>query len=257
MGNEAANQLYNAQTGLLTGLSSFLGGQIGQPGPVYAGDLAPPPSALQQTSFDLAQRFATQPNAADPALARLLAGETGFVPGQGETEAFFQSNVAKPLARGFDTALNQIDQRLAMRGLGDSGVRARAFTDANRSYADSLERGRSEYAYKDRAAYLQSRESALDRMSGAIAQSLGLDLSKIAVAGGAGDVQREIQGQQAQDAFRRFLEAQPIYNPAMQLVGGPIQQPASIYQGNQDNGQTWVDTLTAIVNPNVGGFFKD
>ena len=77
---KAQRNLSVAQSGLLTDLTRFLQGQVGQPGPVYEGDLAPPPSELQDISFGLANQFATGPNAADPALARLLGGETGFVP---------------------------------------------------------------------------------------------------------------------------------------------------------------------------------
>ena len=253
------------QRRLLTEYNAFLRTQIGQPGPQYEGDIAPGASELQERSFDLARDFAG-PNQVDPALARLLAGETGYVADTGESERFFQANVAKPLTREYDRSLDAIDQRLAVRGLGDSGVRARAFTDVNRNFTDSLERGRSEFAYKDRQNLLNSRESALDRLSQGISQSLGLDLSRMAVVGGAGDLQRSITGQQNQDAYRRFLEAQPIYNPALQLIGGPIQQPTA---GGAPGNGTWVDGLlgaaNSLLNPasmigggaggGAGGFF--
>lgn len=234
-------------------LSRFLKPMIGAPGPVYEGSLAPGASPLQQQAFAAAGQF-MGPNAQrDPAVARLLGGEAGFVPDAGEQERFFQANVANPLFRDYERGLGSIDARLANMGLASSGVRARALTDANRGLVDSLERGRSELAYKDRQAMLASRESSLDRMSNAIAQSLGIDLAKIGTASDLGDIERTIEGQKASDAFRRFLEAQPIFNPALAIIGGP-----STYRGAVSNpsatASPWGSVLAGLTGGLTGYF---
>lgn len=234
-------------------LADFLKPQIGQPGPVYSGNIAPGASPLQTTAFDAAGNFVGGPSERDPAVSRLLAGETGFVPDTGEGAAYYNANVVKPLQHDFTFGLNAVDQRLGNMGLANSGVRARALTEAQRQYLDQVERGRSEFAYKDRTAYLASRESALDRMGGAIAQSLGIDLAKIGTASDQGGIQRQITGQQNSDAYRRFLESQPIYNPALAIIGGPQGFKNQIAPASA-TASPWATTVAGLTGGLTGYF---
>lgn len=236
-------------TGIGTPLKDFYKGQIGQPGPQYSGDLAPGASPLQQMSFDAAAQFAGPNAGRDAAMQALLSGQTGYVPDTGGAgETYYENNVVKPLYRDYTMGLDAIDARLATMGLADSGVRARALGQANQQYLDQVERGRSEFAYKDRQAMLASRESALDRLGGAIGQSLGIDLSKIGTLADAGASQRQIQGQQMSDVYRRFLEAQPIYNPALGIIGSPAQ-----YRSVPTGGATGASPYAAVLGGLTGG----
>ena len=243
--------LYKVHSALLSDLTNFLNNEIGRAGPQFSQELAPGASPLQQRAFQLAEQFGAGDPAREAAMARLLGGETSFVPDSGETEAFYQANIGAPLAREYERSLDQIDQRMALRGLGDSGVRARALTDAHRNFLDTSRAARTDLAYRDLSAMRASRESALNRLGPAIAQSLGMDTARISILGGVGDVQREIDSQQRQDTYRRFLEAQPLYNPALQMIGGPIQQPAPKSPKAQP---VWPQLVQSAINP-LQGFF--
>lgn len=239
-GRTAAKELGNYNAQLNTGLYNFLSGEIGQPGPQFSESLAPGASPLQETAFKLGTEFAGPDAQIDPALKRLLSGELAIGPDT------FQNVIANPTLQQFNRdILPGIDSRLAARGIANSEARARALGQAGTDVNQQLLGARSQLEF-------QSRESALGRLGPAIEQALGMKLAKIGTSSALGGEQRNIAGQQSLDRYRQFLEAQPIFNPALGQLPLLLNQGIPVSSGTSQGGGGIGSALGTIAGAGIG-----
>ena len=245
-GRRRAAALIGERLAITKSINDFLRPQIGQPGPQFTGDLAPGASELQQQGFELAGSFGSG-GERTAALERLLSADPAFR--ADELEEIFQAGIARPTLRQFERdILPGIDQRFAARGIANSGVRARALALAGSDVNEQLLAARSGL----QLAQIGSRERALDRVGPAIQSSLANELSGIAVRATTGETQRAIQGEQMADAFRRFLEAQPVFNPALGLLPVSLNSPIPGVQSKDRGG---LGSALGTIAGGIGGAF--
>ena len=213
----------------------------------------------------------------------LQAGEVAFRNDPKLQEEFFKANVQDPALKNFnENLLPGIDQRFAARGVSNSGGRFAELGNAANDVGSQLTRGRTDLAFRrldlenqsreqafDRRANANenaltrrtnARESALERLGPAIAQALGIerfnlgvDLAKFGTAAELGSVQRGIEGDLLADDFRRFQEAQPVFNPALGLFAGATSASPGVVPGIEvqkpHSGEFLLGTAQGLLSP--------
>lgn len=225
-GRTDAKAILSQRRALNDALTGLLLPEIGQPGPQYAGDLVPGASQLQEQAFGAVAGLpgSAQAGARDDALMRLLSGEPSF------TGDVFQQAIAAPTLQQFERdILPLINRSLAARGVANSEIRAKALGQAAADVNQQLLGARSTLEFN-------SRESALSRLLPAIEASLGTQIAPIQLAANVGATQRDIAGQQSADAYRKFLETQPLFSPALGLTPLLLNQPVPAPQSSSGGG---------------------
>ncbi len=192
------NILTPEQNELLQALIGEVLPEIGQAGPVFGGQIAPDPSQLQQQAFGNLGGGGLG-GEAQSAISRLLGG-TIDTEARDRLVAAQQSSSQAQLQDTFKL----IEERANASGAGRSGSLNQALAQAAGATQMGLDR------FQAGLTFQQEQEAANRQLGG-----LGAFQSFSGAQLGAGGVQRNIAGQQASEAFNKWLAGQPFANPTV------------------------------------------
>lgn len=224
------------QNQLLNKLISEVMPQIGQAAPVYEGQITPEASALQQQAFQYAQQLGGTPEQQaqrNASLERLLSGASAYEVNPAAREAVYNAN--RDVARNeLNQAFRGIEERYNARGLGRSGGVLRALAGAGQDFATNMGQLRAQLEYQDEQARRAGLEQGAQRQiagQGAYQAMQQGQFGQLAGLLGAGDIQRNIQGQQYGEQYAKWLQGQPYANPWLgflpQVLGTQVNTPTT------------------------------
>ena len=230
--SEDAKQIGNAptltpgQTDLLDQLTTLLGGELGQPGPVFGGQTVAGPSSIQDQLFGATGDLFGQGGLFGTGEQALQTSLADFDP-QATTD-FFNTSIRDPALKGFqEDILPMIQESFIGQNAGRSGAANRAIAGAGADVQQGLDAQLAQLLFS-------GQESSLNRQ-----QAGGQNLLNSIFGAGTmgGETQRGIETQGLQDIFRQFQEGQSFNNPALSflntafgtkafepIVQGPTQQ---------------------------------
>jgi hypothetical protein len=202
--------LTDEQKEFFSGLINQVLPQIGQSAPVYPGEIAPGASPLQQQAFStLGGAFQGESGAA---ISRLLSGDPAV------SDDLYAAEKSSQMSQLQDT-FKMIEERANFAGgTGRSGGLQRSMTQAAGDTHLGLGRFQSGLSYAGGEAAAQRQVAGL----GAYGSLIGAQL-------GAGQMQRNIAGQQNAEGYNKWLAAQPYSNPWLgfspQILGTQTKTP--------------------------------
>jgi hypothetical protein len=204
------------QSKFLNQMISTLSMEWGQHGPVYGGQIAPDASPLQQQAFS-----SLGGGEAASAISQLLSGDPAFQIDPEAREKLYGAEKASQMGQLTDT-WKQLEERANFDGgSGRSGGLNRSMTQAAADTHIGLGRFYGGLSYADETARRAAAESAAQRQVAGM-QATGLQLA-------AGGQQRDIAGQQAGEAYNKWLSGQWSSNPALgfipQILGTQVKTP--------------------------------
>ena len=192
----------------LSGIIDQLLPQIGQPGEVYQGQIAPGVSPLQQQGFDmLGSMFGGQ---SGNALSNMLSGQSAYQVDPAARDKLYGAEQASQMSQLQDT-FKMIEERANMSGAGRSGSLQRSLGRAAGETQLGLGQFYGGLSYQDEQARRMGLESAAQRQVG----GLGAQQGMLQMLLGGGDMQRNIAGQQNAEGYNKWMAAQPWANPTV------------------------------------------
>lgn len=188
---------------------------------VYGGEIAPDATASQEAAFDLAGSIggrsrASRDQATERGVLQLLSGESAFDTDPTARKNLYEAERAEEMRRFQEEVLPTLGRAYGARGHARSGGLEGSMRLAAERLGDDLYRRNTELLYQDENVRRQEAAAARDRIAtgvgadAAARQNQALDARTLLEVGGT---ERAIGAQQNQEAYNKWLAAQPYYNP--------------------------------------------
>lgn len=217
--------LTKEQLQLLGSLTGQIQGQIGQGIDDVGPDQVPGLSGLQDKFISMAESIGMAGGPEEQrnsSIMNLLSGEPATKIDPAAREKVYKAEEASLLGDLQRDVLPMLEERANARGGARSGALNRSYGRAVTALGEKFNARRSELEYRDEEARRGFSESAANRRLpaiGAFNSSRGQDLAAV---GGAGMLQRDVQGQLQQEAYRKWYAAQPYANPWLGFLGASL-----------------------------------
>lgn len=213
------------QKNFLRALVAQIMPEIGQAGEVYAGQIAPDASPLQQEAFaSLSNIFGGQ---SGQALNQLLSGQPAYEVDPAARQQLYQAEMASQMGQLDDTWARLEERANFDGGSGRSGGLNRSMTQAAADTHLGLGRFYGGLGYQDEQARRMAAQQGVQN------QAIGLQAQNQMLGAqlGAGQMQRGIEGQQYAEAYNKWLAGRPENNPWLgftpQVLGTQTTTPVS------------------------------
>ena len=216
-------------------LQQFTPGQSFTP---YSGQIAPGASQLQQQAFGLGGQIgpgSTMFGDQYGAMQQAMSGQPAFEIDPAARQSVYDAerNVAM---NEFNDIGRGIAEQYNMGGLGRSGGFNRSLSRAGGLLSDQLSARYSGLAYQDEQDRRASMENAANRSMTAAGQMNTMQQNDLTMMANLGGQQRQIQGEQNQEEYNKWLSSQPEFHPWLNYMGQALAPTQAVIQESGSSG---------------------
>ena len=243
------------QRGFLRQLGGFVQQSMREGGvDAYEGELVPDANELERLAFDAAERVGgrgrvSRDESTERGILKLLSGDPAFDVDPTARRELYEAERAEELRRFNEEVLPMISRHWGGRGGARSGALTGSMADAGIRLGNDLYRRNTELLMHDEDMRRNELARARDRIAEGIradATARQNDATDFGTLYMAGQGVRAINEGQNQEAYSKWLQEQPYFNPwlgyANAILGTPTNAP---YVGTETD---WVSA-----GLNIGG----